>query len=259
TEPQIPSDKPSDDTENHVEQEEPIEDQPDNTNGSQYDSTQEGFPLDEYEEYLEMLDDHESNDEDIVYIHTVRIEENIDNDDSTINTPAIRAIDKPEETTQVYHYRMTQPVGTIMHPKCVNGEDICLAAYVSINGIRVYMLFDSGSTTDAMSPDLARVAELPLPALDKPVTLQLGCSGSRSKVNFATTAMINFQLVHALTFLDIANLDKYDCILGTLFMMKHKIILDLGSHEIIIRGKMCIPAFPEGEGDISVRNGQDTK
>src|ERR1700722_8255141 len=142
-----------------------------------------------------------------------------------------------------------------MRPKRVNGEDICLAAYVSINGIRVYMLFNSGSTTDAVSPDLARVAELPLLTLDKPVTLQLGCSGS----NFATTAMTNFELVHALTFPDKVNLAKYDCILGTPFMTKHKIILDLGSHEIIIRSKMCIPALPEGEGDISVRKGQDTK
>ena len=99
TEPQIPSDKPSNDTENHIEQDDP--------NGSQYYSTQEGFPLDEYEEYVEMLDDHESNDKDVVYIHAVRIEENIDNNDSTINTPAIRAIDEPEETTRVYHYQMT--------------------------------------------------------------------------------------------------------------------------------------------------------
>src|SRR3984957_20096763 len=98
---------------------------------------------------------------------------------------------------------------------------------------RTCSLFNSGSTTDAVSPDLARVAELPLLALDKPVTLQLGCSGSRLKVNFATTAMINFELVHVLTFLNIVNLDKYDCILGTPFMMKHKIILDLGSHKMI--------------------------
>ena len=62
TEPQIPSDKPSDDAENHVEQDDPIEDQLDDPNGSQYDSTQEGFPLNEYEEYVEILDDHESND-----------------------------------------------------------------------------------------------------------------------------------------------------------------------------------------------------
>src|SRR3984957_13537325 len=153
---------------------------------------------------------------------------------------------------------MTRLACTIARLKRVNGEDLCLAAYISINGIKTYTLFDSGSTTDDVSPDLARVAELPLLALDKPVTLQLGCSGSWSKVNFATTAMINFELVHALTFLDIVNLDKYDCILGTPFMTKHKIVLDLGSHKIIIHGKMCIPALPEGEGDISVRKGQDT-
>ena len=70
-------------------------------------------------------------------------------------------------------------VGTIARPKRINGEDQCLVAYISINGIREYTLFNSGSTMDAVSPDLARVAELPLLALDKPVTLQLGCSGSR--------------------------------------------------------------------------------
>src|ERR1700723_2826639 len=95
------------------------------------------------------------------------------------------------------------------------------------------------STQATVSPDLARVAELPLLALHKSVTLQLGCSGSRSKVNFATTVMINFELVHALTILDIANLDKYDCILGTPFMTKHIIVLDLGSYKIIIHSKVC--------------------
>src|ERR1700722_11834373 len=48
TEPQIPSEKPNDNVESHVEQDDP--------NGSQYDSTQEGFPLNEYEEYVEILD-----------------------------------------------------------------------------------------------------------------------------------------------------------------------------------------------------------
>ena len=61
---------------------------------------------------------------------------------------------------------MTQPVGTIAHPKRINEEDLCLVAYISINGIRAYTLFDSGSTTDAVSPDLAGGAELPLLALD---------------------------------------------------------------------------------------------
>ena len=53
---------------------------------------------------MEILDDHESNNEDVVYVHAVHIEEDIDSDDSTIDTPAIRAIDEPEETTRVYRY-----------------------------------------------------------------------------------------------------------------------------------------------------------
>ena len=98
-EPQLPSEKPSDDVENHVEQGDPIEVQPNDPNRSQYDSTQEGFPLDECEEYVKVLDNHKSNDKDVVYICAVHIEENIDNDDSTIDAPAIRAIDEPKETT----------------------------------------------------------------------------------------------------------------------------------------------------------------
>src|ERR1700720_2162520 len=46
TEPQLPSEKPSDDAESHSEQDNPVEDQLDDPNRSQYDSTQEGFPLD---------------------------------------------------------------------------------------------------------------------------------------------------------------------------------------------------------------------
>ena len=99
-EPQLPSE--SDDTENHVEQGDPVEDQPDDPNRSQYNSTQEGFPLDKYEEYVEVLDVHKINDEDVIYICAVHIEENIDNDDSAIDTLAIRAINEPEETTQVF-------------------------------------------------------------------------------------------------------------------------------------------------------------
>ena len=113
TEPQITSEKPNDDGESHVEQDDPVEDQLDDPNGSQYDSTQEGFPLDKYEEYAEILYDHESNDEEVVYVRAVRIEKNIDSDDSTTDTPAIRAINEPEETTQVYQYQMTRPAGTI--------------------------------------------------------------------------------------------------------------------------------------------------
>ncbi|KAJ3979280.1 hypothetical protein F5890DRAFT_1558940 [Lentinula detonsa] len=37
-------------------------------------------------------------------------------------------------------------------------ENHCLAAFIEINGVKAFALFDSGSTADAISPDFARVA-----------------------------------------------------------------------------------------------------
>ena len=166
---------------------------------------------------------------------------------------SIRAITDAEEPPRAYRYRMVRPVGLITRPIREDGEDLCLAAYVKINGVKAYTLFDSGSTTDAVSPDFTRIAKLSVKELDKPVTLQLGCSGSRSKVNFATEAKVEFASINIGTYLDIANLDKYDSILGTPFLRKHGISLDFETQEIVIRGKLRIPALIEGEGTTAAK------
>jgi len=67
-------------------------------------------------------------------------------------------------------------------------ETLCLATYMNINGTKAYTLFDSGSTTDAVTPDFTHVVSLTVKELAKPVTLQLGCSDSQSKVKFATVS-----------------------------------------------------------------------
>jgi hypothetical protein len=142
---------------------------------------------------------------------------------------------------------MTRPIR-------VNDEDLCLAAYVTINGVKAYTLFDSGSMTDAVSPDFTRVANVPIYELEKPLTLQLGCAGSRSKINFGTESHIEFGSIAKDTYLDVANLDKYDSILGTPFLRKHGIMLDFDHNEIVIRGKQRIAALPEGEGAAVANN-----
>jgi hypothetical protein len=38
------------------------------------------------------------------------------------------------------------------------------------------------------------------------------------------------------TYFDLVNLDRYDCILGTPFLLKHGVILDFGRHSIRING-----------------------
>src|ERR1700677_4621622 len=95
----------------------------------------------------------------------------------------IHAINNTKEAPRAYQYRMVRPVGLITRPIREDSKDLCLAAYIKINGVKVYMLFDSGSTMDTVSPDFTRIVQLSMKELDKPVTLQLGCSSSRLKVN----------------------------------------------------------------------------
>lgn len=162
--------------------------------------------------------------------------------------PCIRAMGTQDETPRVYRASMRRPMGTIRRPERRNGEQLCLAAYIKLNGVKAYTLFDSGSTTDSVSPDFTRVAMMPVKTLEDPVTLQLGCVGSRSKINYGTEVDLEFASITDSTYLDIANLDKYDSILGTPFLRRHGISLDFENQEIVIRGKTRIPALPEGEG-----------
>ena len=165
---------------------------------------------------------------------------------------SIRAISEAAEPPRAYRSSLRRPTGTISRPMRTPDEQLCLAAYIKINGVKAYALFDSGSTTDAVTPDFTRVAELPIYELDNPVTLQLGCVGSRSKINYASTAKVGFGPIDIDTYLDIANLDKYDTILGTPFLSKHGISLDFEHKEIVIRGTKRIRALPEGEGTAAV-------
>ena len=63
---------------------------------------------------------------------------------------------------------------------------------------------------------------------------------------------MGFGSININTYLDIANLDKYDTILGTPFLSKHGISLDFEHKEIIIHGTKCICALSEGEGTAAV-------
>jgi hypothetical protein len=147
------------------------------------------------------------------------------------------------DAPQHYRYRLVKPTGTITCPEQDDGEDLCLAGYVTINGVKGYTLFNSGSMTD-----FARVLNVPILRLERPATLQLGCLGSRLKINFATIACVEFGSTASKNYLDIANLGKYNCILGTLFLRKHGVSLDFEFQEIVICGKLHIPTLPEGEG-----------
>ncbi|KAK1225509.1 hypothetical protein PQX77_011546 [Marasmius sp. AFHP31] len=139
-------------------------------------------------------------------------------------------------------------VGT--RPKRTNAEKRCLAGWITINNVKAFVLFDSGSTADAISPDFARNAKLRLYRLENPVTLQLGTKGSRSRITYGCTSQYTLETskgpVKSKDYFDVANVDRYDAVVGTVFMRKHGITLDFKSDTVRTKDAV-VPTLSEGE------------
>jgi hypothetical protein len=131
--------------------------------------------------------------------------------------------------------RVTRPtqIGIADPPNRDMNKIACLTAELEIGGVKAYTLFDSGSNTDSLTPEFARSANCKIFKLEEQVTLQLGCVGSRSRISFGARAPVNFGGIKGHAYYDIVNLDRYDAIIGTPFLIKHGIILDFGKRQII--------------------------
>ncbi|KAJ6456315.1 hypothetical protein C8R47DRAFT_1227846 [Mycena vitilis] len=138
--------------------------------------------------------------------------------------------------------RPEKMVGLFDQPKRVKSNMACLAA-MAIGSSMAYVLFDTGSTTDSITPDYAQVIGSPRIPLDEQITLQLGCVGSRSKICYGTRAPINFGGVKGYLYMDQVNLDRYDGIIGTPFMNKHGVVLDFARREIRFANGSVLPAL----------------
>jgi hypothetical protein len=68
-------------------------------------------------------------------------------------------------------------------------------------------------------------------------------------VNYGTESRVKAPGVEQLTYLDVANFDRYDMIIGTPFMRQNKVWLDLESNRVIIN-RVAIPATPVDKRDI---------
>ncbi|KAJ8089002.1 hypothetical protein PM082_014249 [Marasmius tenuissimus] len=135
-------------------------------------------------------------------------------------------------------------------PKRTAEDNRCLSALIEVNGLRAFALFDSGSTSDAISPDFARQSKIRVFLLENPVTLQLGTKGSRSKINHGCITSYKLstseRTIELKMYFDIANVDRYNAVIGTVFMRRHGISLHFEDNSIRVRGKV-IPSLSEGE------------
>ncbi|KAK0185564.1 hypothetical protein F5146DRAFT_892766, partial [Armillaria mellea] len=86
----------------------------------------------------------------------------------------------------------------------------CLVTYLNVNGLNTLTLWDSGSTSTAMSPPFADVSKALVFRLINPIVLQLGTVGSRSRINFGTKSKIMSESYTGPSYFDVVNIDKYD-------------------------------------------------
>ncbi|KAJ7247699.1 hypothetical protein C8J57DRAFT_977190, partial [Mycena rebaudengoi] len=101
-----------------------------------------------------------------------------------------------------------------------------LSAIVKIGDSSTYVLFDSGSNTDLVTPEYTNAVDGPCILLDEQITLQLGCVGSRSKISHGTWPPVDFGGINGFVYFNQVNLNRYDSIIGTPFMNRHGVILN---------------------------------
>jgi Zinc knuckle len=170
-------------------------------------------------------------------------EEDVTDDNTvTYRTSAIRVAPDDVATTKVmavrsktaapnsaaepmYHHRSKHR----KRPDWLRHENRTLSGYWEINGVKAHCLLDSGSEGVLLSPEFTCATGMKMFALEQPIALQLACIGSRSTINYGTNTTIRFGRKIYDEYFDVANVEYYDAILGTVFLRKLGITLDFTS------------------------------
>ncbi|KAG6898669.1 hypothetical protein C0995_008889, partial [Termitomyces sp. Mi166 len=137
---------------------------------------------------------------------------------------------------QMRHMTLQKAADKLHRPQYTPQEKECLVTYVEVNGHSAWTLWDSGSTTTGITPQFAHVNAIHMHELSEHLMLQLGTVGSRVIVQFGTEVEIRASGHLTKEYVDIANFDCYDMIIGTPYMRKNKLVLDFVKNEVVING-----------------------
>ena len=102
------------------------------------------------------------------------------------------------------------------------------------------VLFDSGSNTDALSPDFVWACGISVFKLERSIPIQLGTKGSRSVIHYGTNTTLTFGSKVLEQYFDILNLDKYDAIIGTPWLNKYNATLDFNKKCVQMNGESVV-------------------
>jgi len=151
---------------------------------------------------------------------------------------ALRPV-KDEATDRAFRYAMrmnavTGPPGP--RPVVPFHLRTCFVVRAKVNSCEALTMVDTGSTTNFVSPAFATVAKLATFMLESQLLLQLGCVGSRSTITHGVHVPVCLGHVTRDTYFDVANIDRYDCIIGLPFLRLHRVCLDFGEDTLQIEG-----------------------
>ena len=102
----------------------------------------------------------------------------------------------------------------------------CVIIKMLIDGHKALTMLDMDSTSNFISPAFTMVHRICTFPLEQQLTLQLGCVGSCSCITHKANAQIQIGAFDAQLYFDIANIDRYNCILGIPFLWQNAAIVD---------------------------------
>jgi len=89
-----------------------------------------------------------------------------------------------------------------------------------------------------VSPNFTHAIGMKLFKLEQSVGFQLACIGSKSMINYCIKDMIVFGGACIEEYFDVANINYYDVILGTLFLRRLGVALDFMSPGVVAWGRL---------------------
>lgn len=122
---------------------------------------------------------------------------------------------------------------------CLIPKPIVIVA--KINGQPVHALLDLGLLGDFMLSALADQLRVVRIVLEQPLPVQLAMQGSQSKINNSTEVQFEYARINKKCYFDIANVDGYDLILGTLFLFQHQMVLGFNDTRVVVGSDPSLP------------------
>jgi len=90
---------------------------------------------------------------------------------------------------------------------------------------------------EAISLEIVQIVGLKVHQLTEQIPIQLGTKGSKSWINHGMKACIKIGTVDNYHYFDVMNIDRYDVIIGMVFIKQHGIVLDFEKDQVRMRGK----------------------